>query len=84
MYLRDCAIRLLPAVCFALAVVVAANFTKGETASAWFACGYSILPTSNSYSADKTQDTVQVNTTTTGCKWTASSNDGQRAATMAG
>jgi uncharacterized repeat protein (TIGR01451 family) len=73
---RLCAIRLLPAVCFALAVVVAANFTKGETASAWFVCGYSILPTSNSYSADKTQDTVQVTTTTTQCKWTATSNDG--------
>src|SRR5215471_18689863 len=76
MYLSGWAIRLLPAVCFALAVIVAASLTKGETASAWFGCGYSILPTNNFYSADSTKDTVQVNTTTTGCKWTAASNDG--------
>ena len=71
-----CAIRLAPIVCFALAVVVAANFTRGETANAWFGCGYSILPTSNFYTADPAKDTVQVTTTTTGCKWQATSNDG--------
>src|SRR5215472_9235899 len=70
------AIRLAPIVCFALAVVVAANFTRGETANAWFGCGYSILPTSNFYTADPAKDTVQVTTTTTGCTWQATSNDG--------
>jgi len=75
MHLTRCAIRLLPAVCFAVAVVAAANFTKGSTTSAWLACSYSILPASNSYTADATSDTVQVSTQT-GCNWKAISNDG--------
>jgi uncharacterized repeat protein (TIGR01451 family) len=61
--------------CFALIVWLSANFSKGGAASAWMACGYSILPTSNSYTADSTKETVQV-TTSTGCKWQAASNDG--------
>src|SRR6516164_3718431 len=75
MYLIGCTIRLLPALCFALAAIVIANFTRGGTASAGMGCGYSILPTSNSYTADGNKDTVQV-TTSTGCKWQAVSDVG--------
>jgi uncharacterized repeat protein (TIGR01451 family) len=70
-----CAIRLVPVVCFLLAVVMAAHFTKGSSSSAGMACGYSVLPASNSYTADPTKDTVQVSTQA-GCKWQANSNAG--------